>query len=85
MKKKYELTEEYRAQLKPWADKWIANAMSTKPIDRPRMIEAVNGLYTAAGLPSPKHIVFVPSPFVLKAASGLAAGIWHLSKGKDAT
>lgn len=25
--KKYQLTPEHREQLKPWADKWIANAM----------------------------------------------------------
>ena len=33
MTKLYTLTEEHRAQLKPWADKWIANAMSTKAMD----------------------------------------------------
>lgn len=31
--KKYILTEEHKAQLKPWADRWIANAMSTKQMD----------------------------------------------------
>ena len=31
-KKLYELTPEHRAQLKPWADRWIANAMSTEPM-----------------------------------------------------
>lgn len=31
--KKYKLTPEHEAQLRPWADKWIANAMSTKPMD----------------------------------------------------
>lgn len=30
---KYKLTEEHKKQLKPWADKWLANAMSTKPMD----------------------------------------------------
>ncbi len=33
MMTKYSLTPEHRAQLKPWADRWIANAMSTKPMD----------------------------------------------------
>ena len=28
--KKYELTPEHRAQLDPWAKKWIANALSTE-------------------------------------------------------
>ena len=64
--KKYELTPEHRAQLKPWADKWIANAMSTKPMDdtdREAMRVAVRGLYQAANLTPPpdNRIVFVPS------------------------
>jgi len=81
-KKRYELTPEHCEQLKPWADKWIANAMSTKPMDdadRAAMRVAVKGLYEAAALkPPPDHrIVFVPSPFVLRFAGGFAAGIWH--------
>ena len=83
--KKYELTEEHRAQLKPWADKWIANAMSTKPMDEmERQIcrENAVALYAAANLPPPKHIVFVPSPFVLRFAAGFASAIWYLSKNK---
>ena len=89
--KTYTLTEEHRAQLKPWADKWIANAMSTTPmddVDRAAMRVAVRGLYEAARLePPPDHrIVFVPSPFVLRLAGGFAAAIWYLrSKSNDAT
>jgi hypothetical protein len=55
-KKLYELTEEHRAQLKPWADKWIANAQNTTPMDdkdRDAMRVAVNGLYDAAKLGAP--------------------------------
>ena len=92
MAKKYELTDEHRAQLKPWADKWIANAMSTKPMDeaeRERMCDVVEGLYRAANLmPPPRHrIVFVPSPFVLRFAGGFAAAIWWMRRnvGKPAT
>ena len=29
----YELTPEHTAQLKPWADRWIANAMSCEAMD----------------------------------------------------
>ena len=74
--KLYELTPEHREQLKPWSDKWIATAMSTAPMtdeDREACIVAVNGMYAAAKLPPPKHIVFVPSPFVLRFAGGFAA------------
>ena len=82
--KLYELTPEHRAQLKPWADRWIANAMSTKAMteqDRDVCRDAVVRLYAAAGKPPPEHIVFVPSPFVLAFAGGFAAAIWH----KEAT
>jgi hypothetical protein len=90
--KKYELTAADRAQFEPWRDRWISNAMSTKQMDaadKRAVIIAVNGLYEAANLPPPKHIVFVPSPFVMCYAGGLSAAIWWLhNKGKpsrDAT
>src|ERR1019366_1072387 len=82
-KKLYELTDEHRAQLAPWRDKWIANAMATAPMtgeDRTRAREAIKGLYRAANLEPPpdERIVFVPSPFVLRFAAGFAAAIWYL-------
>ncbi|MDE2106336.1 MAG: hypothetical protein KGL39_54455, partial [Patescibacteria group bacterium] len=89
MAKLYELTEEDRAAFGPWRDKWIANAMSTRPMDdadRARMVKAINGLYAAAKLPFPKRIIFVPSPFVLVYAAGFAAGIFYLRAAtSDAT
>ena len=89
MAKKYSLTPKHRSQLKPWADMWIANAMSVKPTDeaeRNRMRAAVRDLYEAANLrPPPDHrIIFVPSPFVLRFAGGFAAWIWHQRKHGDA-
>ena len=83
MKKKYELTPEHREQLKPWADKWVANAMSTKAMDdadRSAMIEAIRGLYAAANLPPPNNIVFVASPRIMALAGTIAAGVWHLRR-----
>ncbi len=85
--KKYTLTDEHREQLGPWRDRWIANAMSTKPMDdeeRKICREAVKGLYRAANLtPPPDHrIVFVPSPFVMRFAGCFAAAIWHQRKSK---
>ena len=85
---KYSLTPEHRAQLRPWADRWIRIAMRTEPqteADRAAMIDAINGLYDAAKLPRPEHIVFVPSPLVGRVASGFAAAIWHMrDKGRPA-
>lgn len=83
--KKYSLTEEHKKELKPWADKWIANAMSTKPMDeqdREIMKAAIKGLYKSAGLipPPENRIVFVPSPFVARFAGGFAAAIWYQRK-----
>jgi hypothetical protein len=82
-KKLYTLTDEHRAELEPWAKKWIANAMRTRPMDewdRKQTREAIKGLYRAADLtPPPDHrIVFVPSPFVLRFAAGFASAIWYL-------
>src|SRR5579883_1927116 len=85
MQRKYTLTDEHRAQLAPWAQKWIANAMSTDPMsdeEKERCREAVLGMYAAAGLDAPKHIVFVPSPFVLRFAGGFAAAIWYKYHGR---
>ena len=92
-KKKYELTEEHRAQLAPWRDKWIANAMRTAPMtgaEREKARDAVVGLYEAAKLkPPPRNrIVFVPSPIVGQVAAGFAALIWAKRAGsstRDAT
>ena len=83
--KKYTLTEAHRKKLKPWADQWISNAMSTKPMDdeeKEICRKAVKGLYEAAGkVPPPDHrIVFVPSPFVGRFAAGFAAAIWYKRK-----
>lgn len=80
-KKPYQLTPEHEAKLKPWADKWVANALSTKPIDdgdRTAMLRAVSGLYATANLPQPVNVVFAKGPVTGSIAAGIAAGIWHL-------
>ena len=79
-KTKYTLTDEHRAQLGPWAEKWIRNALSTKPMDdadRAAMVDAVHGLYDAAHLPRPKAVVFVPSPLVGQVSAAFAAAICY--------
>ena len=88
--KKYEFTTEHRAELKPWAEKWIANGMSTKPMDaedKAAMVAALKGQYEAANFPWHGRVVFVPSPFVARFAAGFASCIWYLRKtfGSEAT
>ncbi len=74
----YEDYPEFKAQLQPWADKWIANALSTEPTDRSILTDAINGLYKAAKLPLPDHIAFVRSPLALTMAGSMGAAIWWL-------
>lgn len=85
--KKYKLTAKHRKELKPWADKWIENALSTKPMspeDKATCIDAVNRLYDAAGKARPKTITFASSPFAARFAAGAAAAAWYLRKnGKE--
>jgi hypothetical protein len=79
---KYSLTPEHRAQLKPWSDKFVANAMSTKAMDdeeREICVRAVAGMYAAAGKSAPR-VVFVASPFQARFAGGFSAWVWHERK-----
>lgn len=81
--KKYTLTDEHRAQLKPWSERWTKNALRTDPMtgaERAQCREAVNRLYRSIDKPEPKAIVFVPSPVVLRFAAGYTAAILHLRK-----
>jgi hypothetical protein len=81
--KKYTLKDEHEARFAEWRNKWIANAMSTEPMndeDREITRRSVLGFYAAEKLQPPKHIVFVPSPFVLRFAGGFAAWIWYCRK-----
>jgi hypothetical protein len=86
-RRKYSLADhpEHRAQLDGWAQRWIANAMSTEPANRPAMREAMAGLYLAAGLePPPEHRgVFVGSPMTAAIAGTVAAGVWWLREHPD--
>ena len=81
--KLYSLTEEHRVQLKPWADRWIANAVRTGPyteLEKDNAREAVAKLYAAAGLLPPKNIVFADGPVSAALAAGISAGVWYYRK-----
>ena len=75
---KYRLTEEHKAQIPQIVDKWIKNALSTKPMDQEEKnmcTKAVNQMYEIAGLKQPKHIIFVSSPFILGFAGEVSSAI----------
>lgn len=72
----YTLTAEHRKELDPWAEKWIANALSTKPMtsdEKMDCVQHVKELYQMVGMNAPEHIIFVPSPYVGAICAGFAA------------
>lgn len=77
----YTLTDEHRAKLDPWRDKWIANALRTGPYSSTRIAKtrtAMRGLYRSANLSPPERGVFAGSPISAGIAAGVAAGVWYL-------
>lgn len=68
-----ELTEEQKAQLPGWADKWIAVGLDTTPANRPLFAEGAIECYGFAGLEPPKEIVWCSSPIVAVVAGPIAA------------
>ena len=79
--KKYSLTEEHRAQLGPWADRWIAIALRTTPQtteDRAIMRTAMDGAYQAAGM-APAIGAFARSP-ISAAWAWAGATAWIASR-----
>jgi hypothetical protein len=73
------ITAAEKLALDAHAKKWIANAMSTEPVDRGRLVSAMKSLYAAAGLKEPR-VVIVSSPIVMAFAGGFAAAIWWTRK-----
>lgn len=76
---------EHKKQLQGWAERWIANALSTAPMtdaDRDTCRDAVKRMYCAANITPPPddRIVFVSSPFVLRVAGGFAAWSWYCAR-----
>jgi hypothetical protein len=82
----YTLTDEHKAQLAPWADRWIANALNTSAMDaddRAAMVVAMDGLYRAANLEPPTRQVFHSGPISGAFAASIAGGIWWLRANQD--
>jgi hypothetical protein len=78
------ITPEERKKLEAHAQMWIKRIMRTDPIERDKIVPAIESLYEAAGLKKPR-VVVVPSPRVAAFATGLASSIWYLRKNDGAT
>lgn len=75
----YVLTDEQRAMLPLYRDKYMKNTNNCDPMteeDKRICTEAVMELYVLAELPLPKAVVFVESPLVLRYAAGYAGSWW---------
>lgn len=77
----YELTEEHRARLPEWSQKWIDISLKTGRISEDEEVQVrqhVMDLYRAASLEPPRNVVIAPSPICASFAAGIAAGAWYL-------
>ena len=77
-KQQWTLTDEHRALIPAWNQRWIDEViMRTRPMDdddRRITIEAIHGIYEAAGLEHRDlRIVFVSSPLMAAVVAGDAA------------
>src|SRR6266540_7299297 len=73
------LTDDQRAQMPAWAERWIRIGLSTEPMDLPRFSDGVRACYRFAKIEEPRVIVPVSSPLVLALAAPIAAQvIWQL-------
>jgi hypothetical protein len=72
---KYSLTPEHRAQIKPWAERWVKNGLSCVAMtdqDRNECFSCIHQLYNSAKLAPPKLVLFVKSPLALVVTSAFA-------------
>jgi len=76
------ITEEEEKLLEAHSKKWIANTMSTEPVNKSRLISAIKALYAASNLKEPR-IVIVSSPRIMAFAGGFAAAIWWSKKNNN--
>jgi hypothetical protein len=67
------LTDEQRARIPEWRDKWIAIGLRTGETDKARFERCVADCYRATNLAPPKKIIYVGSPFALALAAPTAA------------
>src|SRR3990167_7370918 len=70
-----ELTSEQKAQMKPWAEKWIQIGLKTGETDWDTFDKYMPVCFKKAGLKYPKNVVRVSSPIVGAFAASIAGKI----------
>lgn len=78
------LTEDQRARMDEWADRWIEVGLRTGPADRERFEAAVGECYRFAGLEPPRRVVWVGSPLVMAIAAPIAGWLSQGGPVRDA-
>src|SRR3990167_9471432 len=73
------ITLDEKSRMEEITKKWIKIAFRTDPINKEKITDAIYRLYESAGLKCPR-VVIVPSPFIGKLASGIAAAVWNIRK-----
>lgn len=71
------VTEEEKQKMAIVAQKWVAIALRTEPIEPDKIIPAIKRLYAAAELEEPK-VVITSSPLAMALAGALATTQWAL-------
>jgi hypothetical protein len=71
------LTDQQRAAMKPWAEKWIKIGLSCEPANREAAEAAYRACYRFAGLRDDVPIIWVESPIVGALAASIAASMLH--------
>lgn len=63
MSEKWKLTDEHRAHIPEWNERWIKIIMSCEPIDIDQTTSAVKSMYRVANLAEPR-VIYAPSAYV---------------------
>lgn len=76
-----DLTEEQKAQLPAWIEKWRANMLNTTPLtalEKESVTQAIRKMYLDVNYKEPQHVLFCSSPFAGTIITGLAAAVLFL-------
>ena len=77
------ITPDEKRRMNEHVKLWTSRALRTDPIEPDKIVPAIEGLYAAAGLKTPR-VVIVPSPLVMAFAYGAASAILYTRKATHA-